>query len=118
MLLKRAIAIIIDSISVGIIGGIIQAVLGQELGSLATLIIGIGYQVVLLTQNNGKTLGKQLMGIKVVTLDGGTPNALQAGLYYIGYLLNTLVIFIGWILAIASGRGFQNILTGTKVVEA
>ncbi len=119
MLAKRAVAIIIDSIIVGIIPVILGAILdSQSFSGLLGFLIGVAYQWYFLTRNAGQTPGKQIMGIRVVSMDGGPVGDMAAVLRYIGYYLNTVVLLLGWVLAIVTGRGFHDYLASTQVVEA
>lgn len=115
--LKRLVALIIDSIVVGVVAGILGGLLGQEIGSIIGFVVGIGYQVYFLTQNNGQTPGKMLLGLRVVMVNGGKITALAAALRYLGYLLNTFLLFTGWILGAITGRGYHDYIAGTKVVD-
>ena len=119
MLVKRAIAILIDSIIVGIIPGILGAVLdNQTISFLLSFLIGAGYQWYFLTRNAGQTPGKQLLGIRVVSMDGGPVGDLPAVLRYVGYYVNTIVLLLGWVMAIVTGRGFHDYIANTHVVDA
>ena len=120
-LLIRFIAIIIDGIILAIVGGILQAILGsQGLSGLVSFLIGISYQIYFLSQNNGQTPGKMVMGIRVVSSDGGSVSVMSAGLRYIGYYINSIVLLLGWIWAIFDGehRGWHDLIAGTRVVKA
>lgn len=120
-LLSRFIALVIDSVIVGIIGAIIQAVSGAaELGFIASFVIGVLYQIGFLSFMNGQTPGKMLLGIRVVDTDGGGVNPLEAGLRYVGYYINTLLLLIGWLWAIPDARnqGFHDKIAGTVVIKA
>ncbi|MFP4322150.1 MAG: RDD family protein [Anaerolineales bacterium] len=115
--IKRLIALIIDSILLGIVSGILGAILGQEIGGFIGIVVGILYQVIFLTQNNGQTPGKMLLGLRVVMNDGSKVTALAAALRYIGYFVNTILLFTGWIFGAITGRGFHDYIAGTKVVD-
>jgi uncharacterized RDD family membrane protein YckC len=103
-----------------VIGFLIGLVIGsEEIGGLLGFVLGLIYQVYFLTQNNGQTLGKQLIGVRVVDRDGGTINAVEAALRYIGYHINTLLCGIGWIWALfdSEQRGFHDLIAGTRVID-
>lgn len=72
---RRAVAVIIDIILVGIVTSVLGAILAQaRLGALAGLfglLIGFGYYIYL-EGNYGQTVGKMALGIVVIT-DGGDP---------------------------------------------
>lgn len=119
MLFKRAIAILIDTVLLNlVITGL--ATLGgvQEVGFIVSFIVGAVYQGYFLSQYKGQTLGKMLMGIRVVKSGGGRISFVTGVLRYIGYYLNSFVLMIGWLLAIFTGRGFHDMIAGTKVVDA
>jgi len=113
MLVKRAIAIFIDYVLLIIITWF----LFKEAGFAISFVIGLIYQWFFLTRMNGQTLGKMLLGIRVVSNDGGKVGDVPAILRYIGYYLNGIFL-IGWIVAVFTGRGFHDMLAGTKVVDA
>lgn len=69
-LMSRAIAIIIDAVILSVLAGILVAALDTT-GSLLTAIIGFGYWIVLEKQQ-GATVGKMVMGLKV-TMEDGSP---------------------------------------------
>lgn len=117
----RLAALIIDSIILSIIGAIVTGVVGSEvLGIGVGFIVGVIYNWYFWTRNNGQTLGKQLMGIRVVKADGGRLNDLEAVVRYIGYYINTFLLFLGWLWAIPDGKnqGLHDKLAGTVVVKA
>jgi len=120
MLVKRIVALIIDSILVGIVSGIIGAVLGSEntaLTGIAASILIIAYQAVFLTTMNGQTPGKMLMGIRVVSANGGAITPVQAALRGVGYVINSWLCGIGWLLVALNIFSIHDTIAGTKVVE-
>lgn len=118
MLAKRAVAIIIDTIIVGILPVILGALTDQTVTGVVAFLIGAAYQWYFLTQNEGQTPGKQIMGIRVVSTDGGPVGDVAAVLRFVGYYINTLVLLLGWVLAIVKGRGIHDIIANTEVVDA
>lgn len=117
MLIKRIVALIIDSIILGVISSILGAVLGQEVGGLLSILLIIGYQVAFLTAMNGQTPGKMVMGIRVVSASGGPVSPVQAALRGVGYVLNSALCFIGWLLVLLGIFDLHNTIAGTQVVE-
>lgn len=118
---SRLIAIIIDGVLLNIIGGVIGAVIGDQiLGIGLSFIIGVLYNWYFWTRNNGQTPGKMLLGIRVVKAGGGSIGDLEAVIRYIGYYINTFLAFIGWLWAIIDdeNQGFHDKIAGTKVVRA
>jgi uncharacterized RDD family membrane protein YckC len=84
----RAVAIIIDTILLMVVGYVIAMATGgttaagfklEGVPMFLWLAIGIGYYIVLEAQS-GATLGKRLIGLKVVKLEGGGPIDWQASI--------------------------------------
>ena len=119
----RLISGIIDGVILYVVNFIISLILGSNgagLASLISLIIGIGYFVYFWSMRNGQTVGKQVMGLRVVKADGTPITPVTALLRYIGYFVNTVLIFLGWIWIIIDSQhqGFHDKIAGTLVVTA
>jgi uncharacterized RDD family membrane protein YckC len=117
----RLIALIIDGFVLGIISWVIGLVLGDTAtGGIGGFIIGVAYQWYFLTQQNGQTPGKKLMGIRVIKVNGQPLQGADAVIRYIGYYINSIVIMIGWVWAIfdENNQGWHDKLAGTYVVRA
>ncbi|NJL93738.1 MAG: RDD family protein [Anaerolineae bacterium] len=115
LLIKRIIALLLDTVLLNIVG----ALLFDEAGFVISFLIGAVYQWFFLTRNKGQTLGKMLLGIRVVAVkSGGKIGNVEAIVRYLGYYVNTIVLFLGWIVGAVTGRGFHDMLAGTKVVDA
>lgn len=117
----RFIALIIDSIIISILGGIIGAGSGNLFtgGSAIGFLIGVGFQWYFLTQNNGQTPGKIMMNIRVIKVDGTPISDADAVLRYVGYLVNSPVLMLGWIWAFidSNNQGWHDKLAKTYVVK-
>ncbi len=116
----RAVAIIIDWIVLGIVSAILYGILGQESGAAHALntLIGIAYYVGMWTYNNGQTLGHQVLKLRVVRMDGQPITLGTAVIRYIGYIVNTLTLFIGWLMAFGSEhRTIADRMAGTRVIK-
>lgn len=116
----RFIALIIDSVIVGAIGGVFGANSGWFLGGAVGFLIGVGYQWFFLTRNNGQTPGKMLMKIRVIKVDGSQITEVDAALRYVGYLINSAVVMLGWLWAFwdPNQQGWHDKLARTYVVQA
>ncbi len=118
---ERAIAIFIDSVIVGIIGGAIGIGGGNPLwgGGVLSFLLGAGYQWYFLTQQTGQTPGKMLMNIRVIKVDGTPIDAVDAVMRYVGYLINTPILLMGWIWALIdeNNQGWHDKLANTYVVK-
>jgi uncharacterized RDD family membrane protein YckC len=117
---NRLFALIIDGIIVGIFGGVlgISVSLIEFAGPLGFL-LGAGYQWYFLTQQNGRTPGKMIMGLQVIKTDGTKITDAEAVLRYVGYLINTPIILLGWLWAMFDGRnqGWHDKIANTYVVK-
>ena len=85
----------------------------------AAILIAIIYYVGCWTLG-GQTIGKWLVGIKVVGDDGNPPSFAAAGLRYLGYLINNIVFSIGF-LAVAFDKrkqGWHDKMANTFVVPS
>lgn len=117
---SRFMALIIDSMILGAVAG--AGFLGARNGAGGGLglIVGLAYQWFFMTQNGGQTIGKMLMGIRVVKANGEPLRASDAILRYLGYYLNSAIMMIGWLWATWDDdrQGFHDKLAGTLVVKA
>jgi uncharacterized RDD family membrane protein YckC len=83
---------------------------------LIPVLIG-GYFVVFWALT-GKTIGKQLLGVKVVGSDGRPPTLGRSVLRLFGYFLSTLALWGGylWVIIDDDRKGWHDHLAGTWVV--
>jgi len=116
---NRVIALIVDMIIVSIVGGSLTE-FHAGLGGLVSAGIGLLYVWFFWTRFKGQTPGKMLLGIRVVKTDGSPLNDTEAVLRYIGYLINSPVLMLGWIWAFIDKdkQGWHDKLAGTYVVKA
>ena len=117
----RFIALVIDGVIMGVITGLLSAGTGSTSGgSAAGFVIGVIYQWYFLTQQNGQTPGKRLMGIRVVKANGAPLQAADTIIRYVGYYINSIVFGIGWFWAIwdKDKQGWHDKLVATYVVKA
>jgi uncharacterized RDD family membrane protein YckC len=118
---KRFYAVVIDLFVIGVIGAILAAPTGStQMGQFAGFIVGVIYQWYFLTMQNGQTPGKRIMGIRVVKVDGTPLTTADVIIRYVGYYINSIVFFLGWIWAMfdADKQGWHDKLAGTYVVTA
>lgn len=122
--LTRALAFIVDSILVGIVNGILNAVLfegdfgrGQGLSTL----LGLAYYVYFWSSaGGGQTLGMKALGIRVIKTDGSALPVTGAVIRYVGLLIAFVCLFIGviWVAFDANKQGWHDKIAGTYVVKA
>lgn len=117
---ERFIALVIDSIATSIIVGLIGGSGSWWGGGLAGFLVGVGYQWYFLTRQNGQTPGKMLLNIRVIKVDGSKIEDADAVLRYIGYLINSPFIMLGWIWALFDDnrQGWHDKIAKTYVVKA
>jgi uncharacterized RDD family membrane protein YckC len=117
----RAFALLIDSMILSLVGGIFGFGTASLFGgSLIGLLIGVAYQWYFLTQRGGQTPGKMLMNIRVIKADGSPISDADAIVRYIGYLINSPILLLGWLWATWDGKnqGWHDKLANTYVVRA
>ena len=126
---SRAIAMIIDTILLAIVGGIL---LGLFVGTPGTgffnswnigfLVIMLGYFIALEGTNNGQTLGKSLVNIRVVDDNGGELEMEGAVIRNVLRLVDMLpfLYIIGIILVVASDedKRLGDMIGNSVVVKA
>jgi uncharacterized RDD family membrane protein YckC len=103
-----------DPGAVGAAGGVGALVL------LVILVISIGY-FPWFWARGGQTPGMRLFGLRVVRdRDGGPVGAGQAILRLIGYWVNGIVLYIGfiWIFVDDRRRGWHDLIAGTVVIKS
>lgn len=138
---ERLVAYLVDSLIVGLIAGIPAGCLGALLSLLFDLESGegIGLYALLVTlvvmiavmgsflyyglmwSRTGQTLGKKMMGLRVITTDGENPGFWRAiGRAVIGYWLSSAVFSLGflWMLWDDQKQTWHDKLFGTYVVKA
>jgi uncharacterized RDD family membrane protein YckC len=117
----RVIALIIDSIIVGILGSILGIGTGNILvgGSVLGFILGAGYQWYFLTQHDGQTFGKMVRDIRIIKMDGTKITETDAVMRFIGYMVNSIPPGIIWLWPFIDddGRGLHDRLANTVVVK-
>jgi uncharacterized RDD family membrane protein YckC len=132
----RFAAVIIDAIILGIISGIVGGVLGgfgavlsqgsdmgvllmSMLGNLVGLVISLSYYIGMLVYHDGATIGKMIVHIKVVSVDG-QPITLGKAIIRetIGKWISSIVLCLGYITVAfdAKKQGWHDKIAGTYVI--
>lgn len=120
----RFLAILIDGIGLGIVGGIITGVLyagDTTAGTGLQTLLGVVYFCYFWSSyGKGQTLGMRALNLKVVKTDGSYLDLVGAFLRYIGLVISIMALFIGvlWVLFDAQKQGWHDKIASTYVVKA
>ena len=126
----RVVAYLIDAILLTIVYGIVARLLGIDifesdwrhydpLDNLLSLVIGWLYFALLESSERGATVGKMVMGLRVVTSDGQRLSFMNATGRYFAKILSAIILFIGFIMVAFTDRkrGLHDIIAGTLVIK-
>ena len=120
----RFLAILIDGIGLGIVGGIITGVLyaGDTMAGtgLQTLLGVVYFCYFWSSYGKGQTVGMRALNIKVVKTDGSYLDVVGAFLRYIGMIISIIPLFLGliWVAFDAQKQGWHDKIASTYVVKA
>ena len=115
--LKRFLAAIIDGLLLAPFSyGILYVTKTSAFGWL----ISFAYETVLISQWDGQTIGKKIMGIKVVSASGGQIDWLKAFIRAVSKILSALPLGLGyfWMLWDEKSQTWHDKIADTFVVEA
>lgn len=102
-----------------ILAVVFSAVKLGAIGSIAQLLLGIGYYV-WFQSRTGQTLGKKVMKIKVVNASGATPSlGIFALREILGKLVSSLILGIGYLMVAwdSKKQGLHDKIASTYVVR-
>jgi uncharacterized RDD family membrane protein YckC len=116
---ERFVARLIDGLILGCLTGILFG-LFRGPGGGAGLLIGFVYEWYFLTQRDGQTPGKLVMGLRVVRTNAAPLNTVDAGIRYLGYYIGSAFFSLGllWALFDDKRRCWHDFFAGTLVVRA
>jgi uncharacterized RDD family membrane protein YckC len=118
---KRFVAIFIDSILLGIVNGIVGSVISHQIiTTIVVIVVGAGYFIYLESSEKQATLGKMVMKIKVVSLEGNRIGPETAAIRYLGRILSSAILLIGYFMAgfTEKKQALHDIIAKTLVVNA
>jgi uncharacterized RDD family membrane protein YckC len=118
---QRFLAALLDGILLGVVTGLLEAIIGRSVGGLISLAIGIGYYGYLEGSPSGQTIGKRALGIRVVDLRGSGPIGFSRGVIrYFARFLSAIVFLLGyfWMLWDPEKQTWHDKLAGSVVVPA
>jgi uncharacterized RDD family membrane protein YckC len=101
---ERFLALFIDCIMLGVINKVIQAIIGEVEGSVASIVINCLYFALMESGEKQATLGKMALGLRVTDTGGGRITFMQGVGRYFGRILSTLIIFIGYFMMLWDDR--------------
>ena len=115
---ERLVAYLIDAVILFVINVILLVVLGPVAGRLLGFLLSIAYFVGFWTAQ-GTTPGKMAMGLRVVRQDGAPMDGSTAALRYVGYILSSIPIGLGflWIIWDPQHEGWHDKIAKTRVVK-
>lgn len=121
----RFVAILIDSILLGIVSSIINAAFNGNPSGRAGLqtLLGILYFTYFWSSASpwpGQTLGSKLLNIRVIKTDGSELSITQALIRYVGFFISAVCLLIGliWAAFDPNKQGWHDKIAGTYVVKA
>ena len=84
------------------------------------VVLGIAYETILVSQWDGYTIGKKIMGIRVVSASGHSVGWMQALIRAVSKILSALALFIGFLSALwdKNSQTWHDKLAETYVVDA
>src|SRR5262249_11613176 len=85
---------------------------------LVNLAISLGYEVYFLT-TWGATIGKRIFGLRVIRADSGPLSPGLAAVRYLGHILSSLTLLIGYIMAAfdEEKRALHDRICNTRVIH-
>ena len=121
----RVLAILIDTIGIGIIAGAVSSILGSNPTStqsqgLSTLLQAVYFTYFWSAAGKGQTLGSRALKIRVIKTDGSYLDYFGAFLRFIGFVISCVVFLIGviWAAFDAQKQGWHDKIASTYVVKA
>ncbi len=108
---QRLIAILIDSVLFWGMGFVFRnGIFG---------LLYIAYETILVSQWDGYTVGKKIMGLRVVSASGGEVDMVKAFIRSIGKILSGIVLYLGffWMIWDEKSQTWHDKLAETYVVQ-
>ncbi len=91
----------------------------SPLGSLISIAIGVGYFAGLESSNWQASVGKKMLGLVVIDINGNRISFLKAVGRYFAKILSALILLIGFIMVAFTDKkqGLHDLIVGTLVVK-
>ncbi|HOZ80755.1 MAG TPA: RDD family protein [Candidatus Woesebacteria bacterium] len=111
----------LDSLIVGIIAGASYSISGDDINqsSLIAFIISVGYYLFLWVKFDGQTIGKKIMGVRILKETGESIDLGTGVVRFFSYYLSSLVFCLGYISAAFDKKkqGWHDKIANTIVVK-
>lgn len=112
----RVVAALIDAVVIAAVGFLVRLIIGDS--DAISIIIGAGYHIGMWVKNDGMTLGKKVMGLKVIQTNGQAIDIKTGVIRYIGYIVSGMVLAIGfiWVAFDSKKQGWHDKIASTYVI--
>ena len=112
----RVVSGLIDAVVIAAIGFLVRLIIGDS--DVISIIIGAGYHIGMWVKNDGMTLGKKVMGLKVIQTNGQAVDVKTGVIRYIGYIVSGLVMALGfiWVAFDSKKQGWHDKIASTYVI--
>lgn len=115
----RFVAVLIDIVLLGVVGGLITAIFKPVIGSVLQIVLGLAYYAYLEGSASGQTVGKKAMNIRVIDFNtGGAIGPTRALIRYLGRILSSIPCLLGyfWMLWDSEKQTWHDKIATTVVV--
>ena len=117
----RFLAVIIDTALLMIVSASVFSIAGAGSEESLTLFLNILFIVITIymwIKWGGKTPGKHLLKIRVISMDGTDMTLKQGLVRYLGYMLSSVLFLLGYVMVgfRKDKRGLHDLIAGTQVV--
>ena len=116
---RRFVAVVIDVVVLGVIGGVFNAIVEPEVANGLSLVLGLAYFTFLEGSPAGQTVGKKVMDIRVIDLrTSGSLGMGKAFIRWISRYLSAIPCGLGYLWAFwdPERQTWHDKLAGTVVV--
>jgi uncharacterized RDD family membrane protein YckC len=112
-------AAFVDGVIFAIVNVVLSLAIDDDAAGLIAFVLGLAYYIVLEGGTTGQTIGKRLVGIRVVSAANGGPLGYgSATVRYFGRILSSIPILLGyfWMLWDGEKQTWHDKLAGSYVV--
>lgn len=115
----RLVAALIDGVVMMVIGAALRKIMPFFAQPLFSTLTGALYSVLLWVNWNGQTVGKRVMGIKVVKENGKPLDYPEAVIRYLMYIVSLIPLGLGyfWVIWDEKKQGWHDKIAKTLVIK-